>query len=266
MGSLLMIVAACNYNYALQPNTPVSNLRLKRLVYTNPIGFGVTTEYAYDQGGRVVRATFTGDFDYIINPTPDGPPYALFTYDADNRLVSYEYHYALAQSGYTGELTSFTNTAGSVATSTYKSGPNQPNVLLLKTISTFTDGKIMTYQRERFAGGKATSIMLGRLQREEYTYAGDNIASARITGDNPSDEQTYMYTYDDGPNPLRGFFGLDITPVRRYSMNNAIRSSIQEKDGPVRSGFTIVYEYGTNRLPVKAVGGGVNNSFDYESY
>lgn len=266
MGSLLIIGAACNYNYGPQPGTLVSNQRLKRLVYVVPIGIGVTTDYAYDQSGRLSKATYTGDLDYISNPTPDGPPYALYTYDGDNRLTAYDYRYAVPIAGYTSEVTSFTNAAGSTASATYKMGPNKPSVLLLRTVATFTDSRIATFRRERFAEGAATNLMLGKVQNEEYTYSGTNIASTRITGDTAGYEQTYVYTYDDRPNPLRGIYGPDITPVRRYSQNNTISVSSQEKDGLLRPSYTSTYEYGSNRLPTKATSTGITNLFEYESY
>lgn len=264
--SLVLISAACNYNYSPQPAAAVSNQRLKRLVYPRPIGIGVTTDYAYDQSGRVGRATYTGDFDYISNPTPNGPPYALYAYDNTNRLITYDYRYATPVAGYTSEVTSFTNTAESTVSETYKLGPNKPPVLLLKTVATFVDGRIVTFRRERFAEGVATGLMLGRVQSEAYTYSGANIVNIRITGDTAGNQQTYVYTYDDKPNPLRGIYGPDITPVRRYSQNNTLTASVQDNNGPLQPSYTSTYEYSPNGLPTKATSTGLTNLFEYESY
>lgn len=268
-----LLLAACGTDYSVLPDKvqpPVDRkepektpqtYRIKRIVYEGMWAIGATTELDYGPNGKVSQARYVGhDFG-------KGAPKGVFAYNTGNLLTSYDYQYPAADNqGYTGEQTRFSYVS-------QDNGPTLPKstILFAQTDFVKADGtrKLLKYTtsdiiNELVNTVRYEAVNVGTTARiDRYTFSAGNLMTIASLGPN----QTEAYIFDDKPNPFRGLFGPDITPVRRHSRNNVTGVTITYPQGNVQT-YTISYIYDEQGLPIIAQPSGTSSRirFEYETY
>ncbi|MBO0934030.1 hypothetical protein [Fibrella aquatilis] len=269
----LFLLQSCNYTYVGQE---AEKVRLKTLFYKNSgVFIGITSTFDYSVGKQIQQCTFANNPEYLSGADPTGKPVALYTYEANGQLASYDFRYARPTSkGRTGELTVFTNTPALITSESYFLEKGGQRVLFKKGSYTLANGLVTSYSRQLTDKYDFSQLYLSEqgypTETSEYTYAGGNLV--RVKTKNNEYELTTDYLYDANPNPLQGIYNPDITPVRRYSRNNMLTSSStyiysngQNIQGaPLPASIASPFVYDGRGYPVSESSG--FNRFEYEAY
>lgn len=274
----VLLTQGCHF-YEMGPAAP--RFRLARYVNASSMLSDITTRFAYNADQQISQVTFEKSPDYLALYAPDGQPVGYYTYDASQRLSSYELRYAApAEKGRTSELTSFSYTPGAILSETYLLGPGSGRLLIKRTSATLVDGRVTTYSRETLepSVGHQQYLYEAGSTREliEYTYTDGNVTQTRTTRDYPKGQKTVDvtdYQYDKAPNPFQDL----LLPYRggggATSRNNITQSSgtvtfyqdgVVTRVQPSTVYYSGTYVYNSQGLPVSA-----NNGFyqyEYEAY
>ncbi len=224
-------------DHSSRPLTPL-RLRLKTTTSANFDGTTTQNSFTYDAQNRLIAYSEGNDTRGTI------------TYNAQNQYQRIDF--VRGSATYRTDFTYQTFAGGSRSVTAVTNQVFQNGVTGLADTRTYSFDANNRLTRSSYAPAGSTPI--GETI-SIYTYTGENITQVQANAIRTV--ATYLYEFDDKPNPFYGLVGAGIDEVRRYSRNNLVKYT------PVPSASYIYsYEYNAQGLPTKID----NVTLTYESY